>query len=252
MTELQERLGAVITHAEILQKTVEAALAKMEAQGLAQQKAVAQLLVGVEERARAIGAQEQRLAQQVSVLSAQTERLAPAAFAGGQAAVRQEVRDALSDAASVAGSAARETIGPVREALAAGAAALSTAEASLLRAQRGFSWRAFAFIGATALGALSLAAAGGYAMIGWQRVEIANAREELTRLQARSEDLASTVVFLEKKSRDLDAKGVRFETTQCLVDKAGKTTRLCVEIDPAAPNYMADDGRRQFRVPKGF
>jgi hypothetical protein len=56
---------------------------------------------------------------------------------------------------------------------------------------------------------------------------------------------------MEKKGRELDAKGVRFDTTKCQDDKKGKN-RLCVEIDPAAPPFTSSDGSRQFRVPKGF
>ena len=254
MTNLQDelaRVGAAIDHAEALQKAAEALHAKLEAEGLALQKIAAQFLINVDKRAQALGAQEQRLAEQVSALSAQIERLGPSAFAGGQAAVRGEVRDALKDAASVAGTVARETTAPVKDALSAGAAAIGAAQDSLTQAQRRFSWRALAILGAAALGALTLAAAGGFVMIGWQRVEIASAREELTRLHDRVQEVAATVAEMEKKGRELDAKGVRFETTRCQEEKGGKT-RLCVEIDASAPNYASADGSRQYRVPKGF
>jgi len=254
MADAQEQLaliGAAIDHAKRLQEQVEATRANMEAEGRALQKTAAQLLMGVDERTQALGAQEQRLAQQVSALAAQIEKLGPFAFAGGKAAVKEEVREALKDAASVAGATARETTAPVKEALSAGAAAIGAAQDSLTRAQRRFSWRALAILGAAALGALGLAAFGGFAMIGWQRVEITNAREELARLQDRVREVAATVAEMEKKGRELDAKGVRFETTRCQEEKGGKT-RLCVEIDPSAPNYSAAEGSRQFRVPKGF
>jgi hypothetical protein len=254
MTDSQEQLaliGAAIDHAKRLQEQVEATRANMEAEGRALQKTAAQLLTGVDERAQALGVQEQRLAQQVSALAAQIEKLGPFAFAGGKVAVKEEVREALKDASTVAVAAARETTAPVKEALSAGAAAIGAAQDSLAQAQRRFSWRALAILGAAALGALGLAAAGGFAMIGWQRVEITNAREELVRLQDRVQEVATTVAEMEKKGRELDAKGVRFETTRCQEEKGGKT-RLCVEIDPKAPDYSVDDGRRQFRVPKGF
>jgi len=254
MSDAQEqlaRIGAAIAHAEALQKQAEATHAKIGAEGLALQKIVAKLLMGVNERAQALGAQEQRLAQQVSALAQQVERLGPSAFAGGQAAVRQEVREALKDAASVAGDAAREATAPVKDALSAGAAAIGSAQEKLAQAQRWFSWRALAILGAAALGALMLAAAGGFVMIGWQRIEIGSAREELAQLQDRVQEVAATVAEMEKKGRELDAKGVRFETTRCQEEKGGKT-RLCVEIDPQAPNYSSDDGRRQYRVPRGF
>ena len=101
-----------------------------------------------------------------------------------------------------------------------------------------------------ALGALGLAGVGGFAMIGWQRAEIASAKEELVRLGERVQAVSTTVADMEKKGRELDAKGVRFETSTCLDDKQKK--RLCVEIDPKSPNFSSSDGSRQFRTPKGF
>ncbi len=138
----------------------------------------------------------------------------------------------------------------MRETLTQSLAAIDSARESLVRAQARFSWRLLAVIGATALGALVLAGVGGFAMIGWQRAEIVSAREELGGLQDRAQAVAATVAEMEKKGRELDAKGVRFETTKCQEEKGGKP-RLCVEIDPKAPNFSGADGR-QYRVPKGF
>ena len=252
MADAQEqlaRIGAAIAHAEALQKQAEATHAKIETQGLALQKIVAKLLMGVDQRAQAFGAQEQRLAQQVSALAQQVEGLGLSAFAGGKAAVKEEVRKALKDAACVAGERAGSDGG---EGSALGWRRGDRRRTGpLAQAQRRFSWRALAIIGAAALGALALAAVGGFIIIGWQRVEIASAREELVRLQDRVQEVAATVAEMEKKGHELDAKGVRFETTRCQEEKGGKT-RLCVEIDPKAPNYSSADGSRQYRVPKGF
>jgi hypothetical protein len=55
---------------------------------------------------------------------------------------------------------------------------------------------------------------------------------------------------MEKKGRELDAKGVRFLTSTCQ-DNDGRK-RLCVEIEPDSLSFSQDDGKRQFRVPKGF
>lgn len=140
---------------------------------------------------------------------------------------------------------------PVREALTQSLAAIDGERESLVRAQAWFSWRALAVIGTTALGALVLAAVGGFAMIGWQRAEIASAREELAGLQDRVQAVAATVAEMEKKGHELDAKGVRFETTKCQEDKKGKN-RLCVEIDKEAPPFQSPDRTREYRVPKGF
>jgi len=184
----------------------------------------------------------------VSALAAQTEKLGPYAFAGGKAAVQEETRAALKDASSVVGEAAREAASPVKEALSAGAAAIGAAQDSLLQALRRFSWRMLAMGGAVAFGAFTFAGFGGFAMIGWQRVEVASEREELVQLQNRKPEVGVTVAEMEKRGRELDAKGVRFETTRCQEEKGGKT-RLCAEIDRKAPEYSADEGRRQFRVP---
>ncbi len=242
--------GAAIKHTKQMKAVIEAALAKLEAEGQAQQKTMAQLLMGIDARSKALAEQEQRLAQQVLALATQTEKLGAFAFAGGKAAVQEEVRAALKDAASVVGDAARETVAPVKEALSAGAAAIGAAQDSLAQVQRRFSWQALAILGAAALGALGLAAFGGFAMIGWQRVEIANAREELTRLHDRVREVAATVTEMEKKGRELDAKGVRFLTDTCK-DEHGKK-RVCVEIDREAGPFTSADKSREFRVPKGF
>ena len=254
MAESQDqlaRIGAAIDHAERLQSQAEATHSRIEAQTLALQKSAAQLLVGIDERSKSLGVQEQRLAARIDAFSKQVEQLGPLAFAGGKIAVAEEVRAALKDAAAVVGEAAKETTAPVRDTLTASLAAIEGARDSLSRAQRRFSWRALAVIGATALGALVLAGVGGFAMIGWQRAEIASAKEELIRLQDRVQAVAATVAEMEKKGRELDAKGVRFDTTKCQDDKKGKN-RLCVEIDATAPPFTSSDGSRQFRVPKGF
>lgn len=141
MTDIQAelaRIGLAIAHAEALQKAVEAAQAKMEAEGVAQQKTVAQLLLGVDARSTALGEQEQRLAQQILALAAQTEKLGAYAFAGGKIAVQEEVRAALKDASSVVGDAAREATAPVKDALSAGAAAIGAAQEFSRKRSGGF------------------------------------------------------------------------------------------------------------------
>ncbi len=50
-------------------------------------------------------------------------------------------------------------------------------------------------------------------MIGWQRAEIASACAKLSRLQDRTQEVAAAVAEMEKKGRELDAKGVRFWTS---------------------------------------
>jgi hypothetical protein len=244
------RIGAAIAHAEALQKQAEATQTKIETQSLALQKVVAQLLLGIEERSKGLGVQEQRLAEQIAALTKQIGQLGPIAFTGGKIAVAEEVHAALKDAASVLKDAAKEATAPVRDTLTASLSAIEGARASLMRAQAWFSWRSLAVIGVAALAALLLAGAGGFAMIKWQRAEIANAKGELSRLQDRVQTVSATVAEMEKKGSELDAKGVRFETTRCQEDN--HKIRLCVEIDPKAPDFSSSDGSRKYRVPIGF
>lgn len=242
MTDSQERaarIGAAVAYAETLRGQAEAL-----------QESAAQLLLGLEARAQGLGAQEQRLAAQIAALGKQVERLGPQAFAGSQAAVEKEMRAALKGAPGMIGAAAREVTIPVQLMLTASLGSIKEAEASLTKARAQFTFRALAVIGAGALGALTLTGAGGYAMIGGQRAEISAGREELARLQERARAVAATVEEMEKKGRELDAKGVRFPTDTCR-DQNGKL-RLCVEIDPTTGDILSPDGRRHYRIPKGF
>jgi hypothetical protein len=253
MTDLQEEkklVGAMVRHAEALQGHAEQMLGEVDARGLTLQKTVAQLLIGLDAQAKALSVQEQRFAAQIDAFAREVAQLGPQAFAGGKAAVAPEVRAALQGASSVIGAAVQAATDPAQKTMTASLDALDRAQLVLTQAQARFSWRALAIIGATALGALVLAGLGGFALIGWQRLEISNARQELSELQARAQTVGAAVAEMEKKGQDLDAKGVRFQTTQCL-DADGRK-RLCVEIEPGAPPFSQDGDKRQFRVPKGF
>ena len=253
MTDLQEEkklVGAMVRHAEALQGHADQMLGKVDARMLALQKTVAQLLIGIDERSQALSGQEQRFAAQIDAFAEQVAQLGPQAFAGGEAAVAPEVRAALQGAASVIGAAAEAVTNPAQKTMTASLDALDRAQLVLTQAQERFSWQALAIIGVTALGALVLAGLGGAVVIGWQRLEISNARQALSELQERAQALGAAVAEMEKKGRDLDAKGVRFQTSTCQ-DNDGRK-RLCVEIEPGAPAFSQDGDKKQFRVPKGF
>ncbi len=253
MTDLQEEkklVGAMVRHAEALQGQADQMLGKVDARMLTLQKTVAQLLIGIDERSQALSVQEQRFGAQIDAFVREVAQLGPQAFAGGKAAVAPEVRAALQGAASVIGAAAQAVTNPAQKTMTASLDALDRAQLVLTQAQERFSWRVLAIIGATALGALVLAGLGGFVLIGWQKLEISNARQELSELQTRVEAAGATVAEMEKKGRELDAKGVRFQTTQCQ-DNDGRK-RLCVEIEPGAPLFSQDSDKKQFRVPKGF
>ncbi len=253
MTDLQEEkklVGAMVRHAEALQGQADQMMSQVDARGLTLQKTVAQLLVGLDAQAKALSGQEQRFAAQIDAFAEQVAQLGPQAFAGGKAAVAPEVRAALQGASSVIGAAAQAVTNPAQKTMTASLDALDRAQLVLTQAQARFSWHALAIIGATALGALVLAGLGGSVLIGWQRLEISNAKQELSELQARAQTVGATVAEMEKKGRDLDAKGVRFQTSTCQ-DNDGRK-RLCVEIEPGAPLFSQDGDKKQFRVPKGF
>jgi hypothetical protein len=252
MTDEQDQkklIGAMIIHAEALQKQAEAAQGQIEARMLTLQRTAAQLLVGLEERSKGLSVQERLFAAQIEAFAKEVARLGPQAFAGGKSAVAPEVRAALQGAAAVVGEAAQAVTAPTQKQMTASLSALAAAQSSLAQAQARFSWRALAMVGATVLGALVLAGLGGSVLIGWQKFEIAGAKQELSELQARAQTASATVADMEKKARDLDARGVRFETRTCQ-DGDGRS-RLCVEIEPQ-PEFSLDGGKRQFRAPKGF
>ena len=87
-------------------------LGKVDARMLALQKTVAQLLIGIDEKSKALSGQEQRFAAQIDAFAREVAQLGPQAFAGGKAAVAPEVRAALQGAASVIGAAAEAVTNP--------------------------------------------------------------------------------------------------------------------------------------------
>ena len=186
MTDLQEEkklVGAMVRHAEALQSQADQMMSQVDARGLTLQKTVAQLLVGLDAQAKALSVQEQRFAAQIEAFAEQVAQLGPQAFAGGKAAVAPEVRAALQGAASVIGVAAEAVTNPAQKTMTASLDALDRAQLVLTQAQAWFSWRALAIIAAVALGALVLAGLGGSVLIGWQKFEISNAKQELSELQ---------------------------------------------------------------------
>lgn len=244
MTEAQDhlaRIGAAIDHAVKLQNQAEAAHKAMAAQTLSLQKTVAQLLIGIEERSNALGAQEQRLATQITAFTKQVEQLGPQAFAGGKAAVAGEVRAALKDAAAVVGAAAEEVTAPVRETLTASLAAIDEAQALFAEARERLSWRALGLIGATALGALALIILGIWALLSWQRAELAN-------LAIQKADLQGEIEGMKAISQRMQAQGLKIEFSDCK-ENNGRIHR-CVAVRPDMS--MFGTVQAPFYVLKGY
>ena len=93
MTDLQEEkklVSAMVRHAEALQGQADEMLGKVDARMLALQKTVAQLLIEIDEKSKALSTQEQRLAAQIDAFAREVAQLGPQAFAGGKAAVRRK------------------------------------------------------------------------------------------------------------------------------------------------------------------
>jgi hypothetical protein len=247
---MASHVESLATRAEGLQMQAEAMLGQVDGRMLTLQKTAANLFLGIDEQAQALKVQEQRFAAQIDAFAEQVAQLGPQAFAGGKSAVAPEIRAALQGAASVVGKAAQAVTAPTQKAMDASLAALDRAQAALTQAQAWFAWRSLAMIGAATLGGLVLAGLGGSALIGWERLEISNAKQEVSKLQAREQALSVAIADMEQKGRDLDAKGVRFQTAQCLDND--KRKRLCVEIEPGTSSFYLDGGRQQFFVPKGF
>jgi hypothetical protein len=78
MTDLQDEkklVGAMVRHGEALQGQAEQMLGKVDARMLALQKTIAQLLIGVDERSKALSTQEQRFAAQIDAFAQQVAQL---------------------------------------------------------------------------------------------------------------------------------------------------------------------------------
>ncbi|MCI4680625.1 hypothetical protein K9U39_20650 [Rhodoblastus acidophilus] len=243
-------MGALVAHAEALQAQAEAALKQARSEAEAQHLEVAGLTRDLAEVLKAFDGQRQAMQKQLQAFGQAIARIDSQAGAGGRAAVADEARAAFKSAGAAIGAAARDAVGPARERLVSGATAIEAARLSLVAAQKGFSWRALGMAGALIFMALVVAVSGGAGFVAWQRHEVESARQELADLQAKVASLTIVIAEMEKKGRDLDARGVRFETTQCL--DSDKRRRLCVEIEPGTSSFYLDGGKKQFFVPKGF
>ena len=68
------------------------------------------------------------------------------------------------------------------------------------------------------------------------------------RSNAALDNLNAVLPEAEKRAKELDSKGVRFNTIECLDDQGKK--RLCVEVDEKRGRFAS--GEHTFYVVKGF
>ncbi len=156
------------------------------------------------------------------------ERLGKLAFEGGQAAVTKA-------ADKVFHGAAGEVISVTHE---------------LKRIKEEFSERAReALKWVVTLGIFAFVIAGMGAWFAYENalpVELVSLRKEVAAKQSELDAIEAKLPEMRRKAAELEAKGVNFQTAQCV--SADKTERLCVEIEPNSAMY-ALNGRR-FYIPK--
>lgn len=222
MAEQAEKLQA---QAQASQREAEALLRKAQTGNATATETMAKLLTGMAQLDQAFSRRHGELAERIAAFTKAMEQIGPHAFAGGQAAVAGEVRAAF-----------KQTV-----------AALTAAQASLEATAKRLSWKAAAILGGVGLAALVVMVLGGYGFVAWQRRALEEIKQEASAQEMRLANLRTIVAEMEKKGVELDAKGVRFETTRC--GPPNGKTRLCVAIDLTAAAYGAD-GR--YRVPMGY
>lgn len=244
MAEQAEKLQE---QAQASQRQAEALLRKAQTGTTAATETMAKLLTGMAQLDRAFSRRHGELAERIAAFTKAMDQIGPHAFAGGQAAVAGEVRAAFKQAGASLAAASDEASAPARAAMTQTVAALTAAQASLEATAKRLSWKAAAILSGVGLAALAVMALGGYGFVAWQHRALEEMKQETSTQEMRLANLRTIVAEMEKKGVELDAKGVRFETTRC--GPPNGKTRLCVAIDPNAPAYGAD-GR--YRVPMGY
>jgi hypothetical protein len=229
--DLMAQVGAAIAHAEKLQQLAEDTHRRSEERHFKLQKATAELLVGIEQRANGLGAQEIRLMKQIEALETSVSKLGPAAFEGAKASVGPEVRTALKGAAQVIGTATREITEPINAALTRSSSSFSQAEAKLTQAAQRFSNRALMIIAGTALGAFAVFCLGVWGAVAWLNHDIAG-------LITQRDQLAAGVDHLNEL-------GGKAKLTTC-----GSAHRKCILLDSEAGTF--GDNGETWMIIKGY
>lgn len=208
------------------------------------------LLAGMADIEKRLARQLHELTGQTAALKQSTDQIAPRAFEGGKEAVTTQARAAFKEAGAALAAANEEAIAPTRAALAKGLAAQDASRAMLETAAQRLSGKALTMMFGVTLAALLTMAAGGYGFVMWRRSALDDLKREADAQELRLANLKTIVADMEKKGAELDAKGVRFQTSQCGAEGKSKG-RLCVAIDPAGGEYVSPSGVK-YRVPLGY
>ena len=224
---------------------MESTAALLLKQAQAERAAAAAQIEALAETRRAF---EQRFDQAAGTLNELAAKLPNYAFAGGKQAVAALAGQALDNAAARIARAVAPVAKHEKDELAAFIASLKQSAAAREAAQEQSSRR---WIGGavTAMAAGFLFATFG---VGWM-VNDARAKSdaidiEIGAKQRRLDNLNAVLPEAEKRAKELDSKGVRFNTIECLDDQGKK--RLCVEVDEKRGRFAS--GEHTFYVVKGF
>jgi hypothetical protein len=138
------------------------------------------LLAGMADIEKRLARQLHELTGQTAALKQSTDQIAPRAFEGGKGLAAQDASRAMLETA----------------------------------AQR-LSGKALTMMFGVTLAALLTMAAGGYGFVMWRRSALDDLKREADAQELRLANLKTIVADMEKKGAELDAKGVRFQTSQC-------------------------------------
>lgn len=238
-----------VEQAELLQQHAAAMQAQAQADSAATKTQIGVLLKELADVNTSLRLRHRDLAGAFAGFTKSVDQIAPRAFEGGKEAVTTQARAAFKEAGAALAAANEEAIAPTRAALAKGLAAQDASRAMLETAAQRLSGKALTMMFGVTLAALLTMAAGGYGFVMWQRSALDDLKREADAQQLRLANLKTIVADMEKKGAELDAKGVRFQTSQCGAEGKSKG-RLCVAIDPAGGEYVSPSGVK-YRVPLG-
>ncbi len=221
--KIMEELGGLLVHAEQAQ----AALDKGLAQQARHAEAIARLILHAE--------------LVLKQLRAEAEQIGARAEQAGAEAVREQVRESLSQAGAKVGKAAGIAFAPLVEGFTQQIEDARRAAIILDKQAAKFSDRAFAVILAGVVSALALIGFGLWAALSWQRAELANLALEKADRQGEIDGMKMTA----QKMRD---QGLKIEFGSCGEHKG--RVRVCVAVEPGLKHWGTEQA--PFAILKGY
>lgn len=221
---IMEEIGGLLAHAEQAQ----AALDK----GLAAQAENAETITRLIRHTSGI----------LKKLQAEAEQIGARADQAAAAAAREQARESLSGMGAIVGKAAGALFTPLMGDLATRIREARRAATLLDQQAARFSNRALAVVAAGAVGALALIGLGIWALLSWQRAELANLAIQKADLQGEIEGMKAT-------AQKMQAQGLKIEFNTCL-EADGRRQRLCVAVAPGTKRWGTDQA--PFAILKGY